>query len=83
MGKVRTNITLDPAGHGARSTRSAGPRGRSGYIAEAVQRQLRHDRARLAFGRAAGALSGSTTWGRTPDETLEIVRNLRSNDTAR
>jgi len=82
MGKVRTNITLDPTVM-AQIDEVAGPRGRSGYIAEAVARQLRHDRARLAFERGAGALRDSTTWGRTADETLEIVRNLRSNDARR
>ena len=79
MSKVRTNITLDPEVM-AQIDEVAGPRGRSGYIAEAVGRQLRHDRARIAFDRAAGALHGSATWGRTPDETLAIVRGMRAAD---
>jgi metal-responsive CopG/Arc/MetJ family transcriptional regulator len=54
MGMVRTNITL-PAELLAQIDEVAGPRGRSGYIAEIVGRQARRDRARLVFEKYAGA----------------------------
>lgn len=79
MGMVRTNITL-PAELMALIDEVAGPRGRSAYIAEIVGRQARRDRARLVFEKYAGALKGSKTWGETPEETLELIRELRAAD---
>jgi hypothetical protein len=81
MGLVRTNITL-PEETLALVDAVAGPRGRSRYIAELVQKQVRRDNARLVWEKHAGALKGSTVWGETPEETLEILRELRD-DTER
>jgi hypothetical protein len=81
MGLVRTNITL-PAETLALVDAVAGPRGRSRYIADVVARQVRRDNARMVFEKYAGAFKDSDTWGRTPEETLEILRELRD-DTER
>jgi hypothetical protein len=81
MGLVRTNITL-PEETLALVDAVAGPRGRSRYIAEVVAKQVRRDNARMVFEKYAGALRGTYFWGRTPDETLEILRELRD-DTER
>jgi len=81
MGLVRTNITL-PEETLALVDAVAGPRGRSRYIADVVARQVRRDNARMVFEKYAGALKGSKTWGETPEETLEILRELRD-DTER
>jgi hypothetical protein len=76
MGLVRTNITL-PEETLALVDAVAGPRGRSRYIADVVARQVRRDNARLVFEKYAGFLKGSKAWGETPEETLEILRDLR------
>jgi len=81
MGLVRTNITL-PEETLALVDAVAGPRGRSRYIADVVHRQVRRDNARMVFEKYAGALKGSTTWGRTDEEVLETLRELRD-DTER
>jgi hypothetical protein len=73
---VRTNITL-PEETLALVDAVAGPRGRSRYIADVVARQVRRDNARMVFEKYAGFLKDSDTWGRTPDETLQIIRDLR------
>ena len=76
MGLVRTNISL-PEETLALVDAVAGPRGRSRYIAELVAKQVRRDNARLVWEKYAGALKGSTTWGRTDEEVLETLRELR------
>jgi hypothetical protein len=76
MALVRTNITL-PEETLALVDAVAGPRGRSRYIADVVARQVRRDNARLVFEKYAGFLKDSGTWGRTPEATLEILRELR------
>jgi hypothetical protein len=81
MGLVRTNITL-PEETLALVDAVAGPRGRSRYIADLVAKQVRRDNARLVWEKYAGALKDSDVWGRTPEETLEILRELRD-DTER
>jgi hypothetical protein len=81
MGLVRTNITL-PEETLALVDAVAGPRGRSRYIADLVARQVRRDNARMVFEKYAGSLKDSDAWGRTPEETLEILRELRD-DTER
>ena len=79
MGVVRTSITL-PEEVLKQVDEVVGPRGRSRYIADVVAKQVRSDRARLVFEKYAGALAGSRTWGETPEETLEIIRQLRAAD---
>lgn len=61
MALVRTTITL-PEEHLAEIDRLAGPRGRSGFIADAVTERLRHERLGRAIRETAGALRGSKTW---------------------
>lgn len=73
---VRTNITL-PEETLALVDAVAGPRGRSRYIADVVARQVRRDNARMVWERYAGALKDSDAWGRTDDEVLETLRDLR------
>lgn len=76
MTLVRTNITL-PAEILALVDEVAGPRGRSAYIAAVVAKQVRRDNARKVFRETAGALRGSTTWGRTPEEVDQTLREIR------
>jgi hypothetical protein len=76
MGLVRTNITL-PEETLALVDAVAGPRGRSRYIAEVVARQVRRDNARMVFEKYAGVLKPSDGWGRTPEETLAILAEIR------
>lgn len=78
MGIVRTNITL-PEETLALVDAVAGPRGRSRYIADVVARQVRRDNARMVFEKYAGAFKDSTTWGRTDEEILQTLRELRNN----
>jgi hypothetical protein len=81
MGLVRTNITL-PEETLALVDAVAGPRGRSRYIADVVHRQVRRDNARMVVERLAGALKGQDFWGKTDDDVLETLRDLRD-DTER
>ena len=76
MGLVRTNMTL-AAETLAVVDAVAGPRGRSRYLADVITRQVRRDNARLVFEKYAGALKDSDTWGRTPQETDRLLREVR------
>jgi hypothetical protein len=76
MGLVRTNVTL-PEETLALVDAVAGPRGRSRYIADVVARQVRRDNARIVFEKCAGALKDSDAWGRTPEETDRLLREVR------
>lgn len=76
MVMVRTNVTL-PGEVLALVDEVAGPRGRSAYIADVVARQVRRDRARKVFQETRGALKGSTSWGRTPEEIDRALREVR------
>lgn len=76
MALVRTNVTL-PEETLALVDAVAGPRGRSRYIADLVAKQVRRDNARMVWEKYAGALKDSDAWGRTPEETLQILRELR------
>jgi hypothetical protein len=76
MGLVRTNITL-PEETLALVDAVAGPRGRSRYIADVVAKQVRRDNARIVFEKYAGFLKDSDTWGRTPEETDRLLREVR------
>jgi hypothetical protein len=76
MPLTRTNITL-PAETLAIIDEVAGPRGRSAYIAEVLLKQAKRDRMKKVWEENRGALKGSTTWGRTAEETLEILREVR------
>jgi hypothetical protein len=76
MPLVRTNVTL-PAETLAIIDEVAGPRGRSAYIAEVLLKQAKRDRMKKVWEENRGALKGSATWGRTAEETLEILREIR------
>lgn len=76
MALVRTNITI-PEEVLALVDQVAGPRGRSAYISDVVARQVRRDNAIRVVRETAGVLKGSKSWGRTPEETDRILRELR------
>ena len=76
MAMVRTNITL-PEDVLALVDEVAGPRGRSAYIAAVVARQVRRDNAIKVIKQTAGALKGSSAWGRTPEEIDRTLREVR------
>jgi metal-responsive CopG/Arc/MetJ family transcriptional regulator len=78
MAMVRATITL-PAELLSAVDETAGTRGRSQYIAEAVERRLKRERIQRMLDETAGAIKGSKTW---PDaESVERwVRELREND---
>jgi hypothetical protein len=76
MAVVRTNITL-PEDVLALVDAVAGPRGRSRYIADVVARQVRRDNARMVFQNYAGALKDTDFWGRSDEEVLENLRQVR------
>jgi hypothetical protein len=77
MPLVRTNITL-PAETLAIIDEVAGPRGRSAYIAEVLLKQAKRDRMKRVWEENRGALKDSEAWGRTPEETLRILREVRA-----
>ena len=78
MGMVRTNITL-PADLLVAIDEVAGPRGRSAYVADAVRKQIRRDRLRKVLDETWAVSVGTPEW-RSPEETLDWVRALRSGD---
>jgi hypothetical protein len=77
MPLVRTNITL-PAETLAIIDEVAGPRGRSAYIAEVLLRQAKRDRMKKVWRENFGVLKGSTTWGSTPEEVLQTLKEIRA-----
>jgi hypothetical protein len=77
MPLVRTNITL-PAETLAIIDEVAGPRGRSAYIAAVLLKQAKRDRMKKVWRENFGALKGSTTWGTTPEEVLETLKEIRA-----
>lgn len=78
MTSVRTTISL-PEEVLREVDAVAGPRGRSAYIADVIARQVKRDRQRKVFSETFGALAG-TPGHMTPDQILELVRQLRSED---
>lgn len=75
MTLTRTNVTL-PAELLAQVDEFAGPRGRSRYVADAVEKQVRRDRQRKVFDETFGAMIGKPGW-MNPDEALEFANRLR------
>ena len=75
MRMVRTNVTL-PAEVITEIDELAGPRGRSAYVAEAVQVRLKRDRVRRILAETYGAAAGRSQW-RDADEAYRWVRALR------
>jgi len=80
MGR-RTNLVLPPE-LVEEVDRIAGPRGRSGYVAEAVRRQLRRDQLREAVRRTGGVLDPAEypEWS-TSEKVVEWVRARRAEKT--
>ena len=78
---VRTNLVL-PAELVAEVDAVAGPRGRSRYVAEALERQLRRDRWWAAAQAAAGAwTTESHPEFATPEDVAAWVRASRAEGT--
>lgn len=75
MPMVRTNVTL-PEEVIREIDGLAGPRGRSAYVAEAVQARLKRDRVRTTLSETYGAASGRSRW-KDADEAYQWVRALR------
>ena len=77
----RTNLLL-PDDLVREVDRVAGPRGRSRYVAEAVEHQLRRDRLRKAFESTFGALDPADhpEWS-TPEKVEAWVRERRAEET--
>lgn len=75
---VRTNLLL-PRELVEEVDRYAGPRGRSRYVAEALEARLRKDRLREAVRATAGRLrvEDYPDWA-TPDKVVEWVRARRA-----
>ncbi|HEX6128736.1 MAG TPA: CopG family transcriptional regulator [Candidatus Limnocylindria bacterium] len=75
---VRTNLLLSKA-LVDEVDRYAGPRGRSRYVAEALEARLRRDRLRDAVRSTAGRLRADDYpyWG-SPDKVVEWVRARRA-----
>lgn len=75
MPMTRTNVTL-PTEVIAEIDELAGPRGRSAYVAEAVQARLKRDRMRRILDETRGAAVGHSQW-KDADEAYRWVRSLR------
>jgi metal-responsive CopG/Arc/MetJ family transcriptional regulator len=76
---VRTNVTL-PAEVIRQIDELAGPRGRSSYVAEAVQARLKRDRMRRILDETRGAAVGRSEW-KDAEEAYRWVRSLREDET--
>jgi hypothetical protein len=76
---VRTNLLL-PRALVEEVDRYAGPRGRSRYVAEALEARLRRDRLREAVRATAGAWKDNPQFP-TPESVVEWVRELRAEET--
>ena len=78
---VRTNLLL-PKELVEAVDAVAGPRGRSRYVAGAIERQLRRDRQLEAFEATFGSLSAADYphWS-TPERVVEWVRERRAETT--
>jgi hypothetical protein len=75
---VRTNLLL-PADLVKQVDHFAGPRGRSRYVAEALERSIRRDRLREVIEQTAGAWAENPMW-KSSEDVVEWVRALRSED---
>lgn len=78
---VRTNLLL-PKDLVEEVDRYAGPRGRSRYVAEALNERLRRDRLGEAIAESAGMLDPANYphWA-TPEKVVEWVRRQRAEQT--
>jgi hypothetical protein len=76
---VRTNLML-PEQLVEEVDRRAGARGRSRYVAEAVEARLRRDRLRDVVEATAGAFKDNPDW-KTSEDVVRWVRQLRAEET--
>jgi metal-responsive CopG/Arc/MetJ family transcriptional regulator len=79
MALSRTNLTL-PEELMAEVDDLAGPRGRSRYVAEAVEQRVRRDKLGKAIRETAGAMVGKPG-SMSPDEVVAWVDRLRTEET--
>ncbi len=56
-----------------------GTRGRSGFLARAARNELKRERLERALDAARGAMAGTPGW-RSPDDIIQFVDGLRSDD---
>jgi metal-responsive CopG/Arc/MetJ family transcriptional regulator len=75
---VRTNLLL-PKELVDEVDRFAGVRGRSRYVADALEQALRRDRLLQVIDQTAGAWAGNTRW-KSDSDVVDWVRALRSQD---
>jgi hypothetical protein len=75
---TRTTITL-PDRLMSDIDELVGPRGRSGFLARAARNELKRERLGRALDAARGAMAGTPGW-RSPDEIIQFVDGLRSDD---
>lgn len=75
---VRTNLLL-PADLVKQVDHFAGPRGRSRYVAEALERSVRQDRLREVIDQTAGAWADNPLW-KSSEDVVDWVRALRAPD---
>jgi Arc/MetJ-type ribon-helix-helix transcriptional regulator len=75
---TRTTITL-PDSLMSDIDRLVGPRGRSGFLVRAAQKELKREQLRIALDAARGVMVGTPGW-RSGDEIIQFVDGLRSDD---
>jgi metal-responsive CopG/Arc/MetJ family transcriptional regulator len=75
---VRTNLLL-PEELVKQVDHFAGPRGRSRYVCEALERAVRRDRLREVIEETAGAWAENPLW-KSSEDVVEWVRALRADD---
>lgn len=80
MALARTNLTL-PEDLLRQVDEIAGPRGRSRYVAEAVQQRVKRDRLLRAIDASAGSLVPKGGRPMTRDEVVAYVNELRDEET--
>ena len=78
MSMIRTNITV-PAELLREVDEYAGPRGRSAYVTEAIERRLKRDRLARALDETFGATAGTSSW-RSPEEVVAWANEIRESD---
>jgi metal-responsive CopG/Arc/MetJ family transcriptional regulator len=78
MALARTNVTI-PEELLAQVDELAGPRGRSQFVAEAVEAKVKRERLRKALDEARGSLIGTPSY-MGPDEAYRWIRSMREED---
>ena len=76
MALVRTNVTL-PEELLRAVDELAGPRGRSQYVAEAVEKRVKRDRLGKVLHETAGVLVGTPDW-LDGDQALALAKEMRA-----